>query len=124
MSAIRAVDTKPELVLRKALHALGHRFRLHDRSLPGKPDIVFRGSRIVILVHGCFWHRHWCKAGRSMPAVRPEFWISKFRENVQRDRRNRRRLRRLGWSVAVVWECQLKSASVVASAERIHRLLC
>jgi DNA mismatch endonuclease (patch repair protein) len=123
MAAVRATHTGPELVLRKALHTLGYRFRLHDISLPGKPDLVFREKRVVILVHGCFWHRHNCKSGRSLPAVRTEFWSGKLKSNVERDRRNARRLRRLDWTVVVVWECQLKTKTLEKSVARILRIL-
>lgn len=116
MSAIRGEDTAPEISLRKALYALGYRYRLHVASLSGKPDLVFAAKRKVIFVHGCFWHRHACKSGRSMPATRKRFWLAKLRNNAERDYRNVRTLRRLGWGVLVVWECQ-----VVPS--RIRKLL-
>lgn len=116
MSAIRGRDTVPEIRLRKALHALGYRYRLHVASLPGKPDLVFVAKKKVIFVHGCFWHRHTCKSGRSMPSVRTNFWFTKLQDNAQRDRSNIRILRKLGWSVLVVWECHLVPT-------RIRRLL-
>lgn len=108
MSAIRGKDTAPEISLRKALHALGYRYRLHDASLPGKPDLVFSGKRKVIFVHGCYWHRHHCKSGRSVPATRRSFWTEKLEQNRKRDRVHLRALRRLRWSVLVVWQCQLQ----------------
>lgn len=124
MSAIRSTNTGPELTLRRALHALGHRFRLHKKSLPGRPDIVFGNKRIVILVHGCFWHRHRCKAGRSTPASNVDLWARKLKGNTERDRRNIRRLNQLGWTVMVVWECQLKASKIKRSIERIDDALC
>lgn len=107
MSAIRGQNTAPEIRLRKALHALGYRYRLHVASLPGKPDLVFVAKKRIIFVHGCFWHRHSCKSGRSVPATRKRFWSAKLEDNAQRDRRNVRILRKLGWDVLVVWECQV-----------------
>ena len=91
--------------------SLGYRHRTNDASLPGKPDLVFRKSRKVILVHGCFWHRHRCRAGRVSCATNSEFWRAKFAANVRRDRRNIRDLRALGWSVLVVWECATRQAN-------------
>ena len=108
MSRIRGGDTKPEMMVRRALHALGYRFRVHVRSLCGAPDLVFSRRKKVILVHGCFWHRHNCRCGRVTPATRRRFWAKKLAENRVRDRRNRRRLRDCGWQVFVVWECQTR----------------
>lgn len=108
MSRIRGKDTKPEMIVRKLLHALGYRYRLHCRDLPGSPDLVLRSRRKVLFVHGCFWHRHRCRYGQPLPRTRRGFWKKKLQENQQRDKRNRRLLRRLGWEVFVVWECQTK----------------
>ncbi len=108
MSRIRGKDTKPEMVVRRMLHALGYRYRLHRRDLPGCPDLVFPGRRKIIFVHGCFWHRHRCKYGLVTPATRPEFWKKKLEGNRARDTRVRKELRRLGWQVLVVWECQIR----------------
>lgn len=105
MSGIGAKDTKPELALRRALHARGFRYRLHDKRLPGKPDIVLPRYNAVIFVHGCFWHRHPNCRYATTPATRPEFWAEKFRGNVERDKRNQAALKDLGWRVALVWEC-------------------
>lgn len=106
MSRIKGRDTAPEKVVRSALHAMGYRFRLHRRDLPGCPDIVLPRHSTVILVHGCFWHRHArCKFAYT-PKSRQEFWEEKFAANVVRDKRTRRSLRSLGWRVIVVWECQ------------------
>lgn len=101
-------DTGAEMKLRKALHRLGLRYRLHDKRLPGSPDIVFPRFRAVIFVHGCFWHRHnSCKAS-TLPKTRQDFWAAKFEANVERDRWNTEALQKEGWRVIVVWECALK----------------
>lgn len=110
MASIRRRDTKPELVVRKALHAAGFRFRLDVRSMPGSPDIVLPKWGAAIFVHGCFWHRHAECAYSSTPSTRPEFWRAKFEANVARDQRNESALVESGWKVAVVWECGLSSA--------------
>jgi len=108
MSGIRGRDTKPELLLRRTLHALGFRYRLHGRKLPGRPDIVLPKYRAVIFVHGCFWHRHeGCKLATT-PSTRREFWQGKFQENVARDQRNIKSLRVSDWRVAVVWQCDIE----------------
>lgn len=107
MRNIRGKDTKPEMLLRRTLHALGLRYRLHQRGLPGCPDLVFPKYRTVIFVHGCFWHRHGC-AATTTPATRLDFWEKKFAGNVKRDQRNMEALARDGWRVLIVWECALK----------------
>ncbi|EQM82635.1 very short patch repair endonuclease [Stenotrophomonas maltophilia] len=111
MSSIRGKDTRPEIQVRKFLHASGFRYRLHDRSLPGKPDVVLPRYRVVILVHGCFWHRHTGCRYAATPATRPEFWLEKLEGNRARDKRVQCELRALGWRVAIVWECFLKKSS-------------
>ena len=116
MSRIRNRDTAPEKIVRSLLHRMGYRFRLHRRDLPGSPDIVLPKYRTVIFVHGCFWHRHkGCKFA-YMPKSRPEFWQNKFDTNVERDRRVKRELKKLGWRVIVIWECEaaVKSAPLDA----------
>ena len=107
MSGIRGKDTKPEIAIRKALHARGYRYRINRRSLPGSPDIVLRKHRAVILVHGCFWHGHDC-ALFKLPSTRREFWTRKIGDNRARDERNTGALRALGWRICVVWECALR----------------
>ena len=115
MSRIRGKNTKPELIVRSLLHRLGFRFRLHDRSLPGCPDIVLRGIKTVIFVHGCFWHRHTCgKAYR--PKTRREFWKNKFIGNVARDKKNISQLKHAGWRSILVWECETKHSGRLANA--------
>ena len=113
MSRIRGKDTKPEVLLRSLLHRAGYRFRLHGPDLPGKPDIVLRKYKTVIFVHGCFWHRHEGCPGATTPKTRTEFWNAKFRGTVERDRRKKAELERIGWKVLTVWECELKSDSKV-----------
>jgi len=107
MSGIRGTNTKPELLLRKGLHAVGFRFRLHDRSLPGKPDIVLPRYKAVIFAHGCFWHGHDCHLFK-WPSTRPEFWQAKIARNHAIDERTDAALTEAGWRQAVVWECALK----------------
>lgn len=123
MAAIRGRHTRPELLVRRLLHRLGYRFRLHVRTLPGCPDLVFPGRRKVIFVHGCFWHRHRCTKGLSMPASRPDFWRRKFDGNTRRDSEDGRNLRMLGWSVMTVWECQLTAKKLPGLARRIEHFL-
>lgn len=107
MSGIRGTNTKPELLLRKGLHAMGFRFRLHDRSLPGKPDIVLPRYNAVIFAHGCFWHGHDCHLFK-WPSTRPEFWQAKIARNRAVDERTDAALTEAGWRQAIVWECALK----------------
>jgi len=105
MSRIRGKDTAPEVAVRRVLHSLGYRFRLHRRDLPGTPDIVFPSRRKVIFVNGCFWHAHGCRIGRP-PKSRPEFWLPKLQKNRLKDKRNLRGLRSSGWGATTVWQCQ------------------
>jgi len=113
MARIRGRNTAPELTVRRLLHAMGYRFRLHAGELPGKPDIVFRSRRIAVFVHGCFWHRHDCGLA-YFPKTRREFWQRKFEGNVVRDRRTKHELEAAGWHVVVVWECQLSDLAPLA----------
>ena len=107
MAGIRGKDTQPELVLRRALHRAGFRFRLHGLKLPGKPDLVFARYRAVVFVHGCFWHLHDCHLFK-WPATREQFWRDKIEKNAARDKGQIAALQQQGWRVAVVWECALK----------------
>ena len=109
MSRIRAKDTKPELAVRSLLHRMGYRFRLHRRDLPGRPDIVLPKYRTVIFVHGCFWHQHSGCRFSNVPKSRQDYWTKKLEGNVRRDRRHQRNLRKQGWKVLIVWECQTKT---------------
>jgi DNA mismatch endonuclease (patch repair protein) len=107
MARVKGKDTKPELSVRRLVHGLGFRYRLHVGKMPGKPDLVFGRLKSVIFVHGCFWHRHPGCALCRMPKSRPEFWKPKLEENRKRDSRNQKKLRKDGWRLLVVWECQL-----------------
>jgi DNA mismatch endonuclease (patch repair protein) len=121
MSLVRAKNTKPELLVRRLVHGLGYRYRLHRRALPGTPDLVFPGRDKVIFVHGCFWHRHRGCALARMPKSRLEFWVPKLEGNAERDARDVRALRRLGWGVMTIWECQLRDMTRLEN--RIRRFL-
>jgi DNA mismatch endonuclease (patch repair protein) len=122
MAAIRSRNTKPEMRVRSALHAMGFRFRLHRKDLPGRPDIVLAKYRTVIFVHGCFWHCHRCKYGSVVPATRAEFWAAKRGGNVARDRTRAAALRRLGWRAIVLWECEVRSEEAVLARLRKLRI--
>jgi DNA mismatch endonuclease (patch repair protein) len=106
MSAIKGRDTHPEMAVRRTLHAAGFRYRLHDRDLPGRPDIVLPRFRTVVQVHGCFWHYHGCKDS-GIPKTRSAFWLTKLLANRERDARNELELQKLGWNEETVWECQI-----------------
>lgn len=111
MSKIGQKNTGPEIRLRRSLHGFGFRYKLHDKRLPGSPDIVLSRLKTVIFVHGCFWHRHGCKAS-TVPDSNKEFWSMKFKANVERDRQNISALLTAGWRVVVVWECALRGKDV------------
>lgn len=123
MASIRGKDTKPELDVRRALHALGFRYRLHAKDLPGKPDVVLPRYKAAILIHGCFWHRHAGCRFATTPATRPEFWAEKFAQNILRDQRNAAGLGEAGWRVATVWECTIRTHGGQYVAEQIARWL-
>jgi DNA mismatch endonuclease (patch repair protein) len=124
MARIRGKDTAPELAVRSLLRRMGYRFRVHRRDLPGSPDIVLSGRGVVVFVHGCFWHRHRGCRHAATPASRARFWRLKFERNVERDARNRVALRRLGWRVITVWECEISgSDQPSALAARLKRLI-
>ena len=111
MRSVGRKHTKPEMITRRALHALGYRFRVNMKGLPGSPDIAFTKRRKAIFVHGCFWHRHpGCRCATE-PKTRNEFWRTKFEANIERDDRKRRELEKLGWKVETVWECETRSLS-------------
>ncbi|MET1087623.1 MAG: very short patch repair endonuclease [Arthrobacter sp.] len=119
MSRIRAKHTKPELLVRRLLHAKGYRYRLHGRAgntrLPGNPDLVFAGRRKVIFVNGCFWHFHDCRVGLHAPKANAEFWAAKRERTKERDADQRRQLEYAGWEVLTIWECELKNGSALES---------
>jgi len=108
MAGIKGKDTRPEMLLRRSLHRMGFRFRLHDSRLPGHPDLCLRKHNAVILVHGCYWHRHEDCRFATTPKSREEFWLKKFATNIERDARNQQALRDQGWRVGIVWECALR----------------
>jgi len=108
MSRNRGKDTSPEIIVRQQLYSLGYRYRLHRKDLPGCPDMVFSAKKKVIFINGCYWHRHSCKKGRSKPETRKDFWQTKFFRTKQRDKENRKQLKKLGWQILTIWECQVK----------------
>lgn len=126
MSRIRGKDSKPELVVRRLVHGMGFRYRLHRKDVPGKPDLVFGSRKKVIFVHGCFWHRHndsACKLSR-LPKSRLDFWLPKLERNAERDAENSARLKALGWDEMIVWECQVTKANLPVLSENIRKFLC
>ncbi len=119
MSRVRCKDTKPEMLVRSIVHGMGYRYKLHDRSLPGNPDMVFPSRGKIIFVHGCFWHRHGARCEYTRwPKSKLEFWRPKLEQNNRRDRVVGRELRKQGWSVLVVWECELKNRERLAARVR------
>jgi DNA mismatch endonuclease (patch repair protein) len=110
MAQVHSENTSPEMRVRKAIHAAGFRYRLYRKDLPGKPDLTLSKYRIVVFVHGCFWHWHGCKRSR-MPSSNTEYWRRKIDNNVRRDRENLEKLKNLGWEPVIVWECELKEGS-------------
>ena len=121
MSKVRNKDTRPEMIVRRLVHGLGFRYRLHCSDLPGKPDLVFSKKRKIIFVHGCFWHRHeGCKLAR-MPKTRIDFWQRKLTNNKERDKENVQKLQAAGWDVLVVWECETKD--IAGLTERVTGFL-
>ncbi|WP_343604150.1 very short patch repair endonuclease [Roseateles sp.] len=116
MSRIRGKDSKPEMLIRRGLHARGLRYRLHDRSLPGRPDLALPKHHTVVFVHGCFWHSHGCALSK-LPSTRQDFWRKKLEANVERDRRAIDALLASGWRVLTVWECALRGPARLTHAE-------
>jgi DNA mismatch endonuclease (patch repair protein) len=121
MRSIRKTNTKPELAVRKLVHALGYRFRLHRRDVPGTPDLAFIGARKAIFVHGCFWHQHRGCRWAKLPRARPEYWLPKLARNQERDGATLKRLDDLGWKTLVIWECEVAVPAVVQ--KKIKRFL-
>jgi len=121
MRRVKGRDTAPELAVRKALTALGARYRLHRKDLPGNPDIVLPGRRLALFVHGCFWHGHDCARGARVPKQNREYWLAKVARNRARDAASRDKLTGLGWRVETIWECELKDAA--ALSQRLAKLL-
>ena len=114
MSAVGQRDTKPEMLVRRLLHSMNYRYRLHRKDLPGRPDIVFGARRKAIFVHGCFWHRHPGCSKASSPKTRADFWAEKFDQNVERDQQVERRLADMGWRSMVVWECETRTPDALS----------
>jgi DNA mismatch endonuclease (patch repair protein) len=114
MSRIRNRDTKPEIIVRSIVHGMGYRYRLHKSSLPGTPDLVLVRHEKIINVHGCFFHMHTCKYGQVRPVTNESFWSNKRLSNVKRDRRNLRSLKKAGWHVMTIWECETRDISKLA----------
>lgn len=108
MRAVKSRDTKPEMVVRRLVHGLGYRYRLHRQDLPGKPDLIFPARRKVVFMHGCFWHGHDCARGARVPMNNRDYWNAKIARNKARDANNCDRLRDMGWSVLTIWECETK----------------
>lgn len=108
MRAVKSVDTKPEMIVRRTAHAMGFRYRLHRRDLPGSPDIVFPSQKKAIFVHGCFWHGHCCRRGNRTPKTNRQYWKRKISRNVERDKKNIKELEAVGLEVLVIWECEIK----------------
>ena len=123
MSGIRGRNTRPELALRRALHHAGLRYRLHVRTLPGKPDLVFPRFKAVVFVHGCFWHQHAGCRYSTFPATRPDFWREKFRQNESRDQRVKEHLRNEGWRIGTVWECAIRRGNEQELAAEVESWL-
>ncbi len=123
MRAVKGENTAPERIVRSLVHRLGFRFRLQGKDLPGKPDLVLPRHRVVIFVHGCFWHGHACPRGSRKPKTRADYWEQKFGGNVLRDQRTRRALQRAGWRVLTIWECQTKARKREQLAARIKRFI-
>jgi len=124
MSRIRGKNTTPEMVVRSVLHRLGYRFRLHAKKLPGRPDVVLPKHKVVVFVHGCFWHRHKKCRNCTTPTNRRQWWLEKLEGNATRDKLHMRVLRKLRWKVVIVWECETEKTGFAASLEeRLSRVL-
>jgi DNA mismatch endonuclease, patch repair protein len=115
MRAVKGQNTTPELVVRRLVFGSGYRYRLHRKDLPGKPDLVFPRLRKIIFVHGCFWHAHTCARGARIPQNNRQYWVQKIQRNAIRDRKNRAALKKLGWEVHIIWECELKDVGKLQS---------
>ena len=113
MRTVKSMDTKPEMLVRRIVHALGYRYRLHRADLPGKPDLVFSSRRKAIFVHGCFWHGHDCPRGARIPKSNTDYWLAKITRNQARDQTNLAALNRQGWDTLIIWECQIKDLATL-----------
>jgi DNA mismatch endonuclease, patch repair protein len=121
MRAVKGSNTGPEMIVRRLVHGMGYRFRLHRKDLPGKPDLVFPRLKKVVFVHGCFWHGHDCARGARVPARNRPYWVEKIARNRIRDEASQRALSALGWKVKVVWECELKAPDHLG--RKLHKFL-
>lgn len=121
MSHIQAKDTKPEKIVRSIVHRMGYRYSLHKKKLPGHPDIVLSCHRKIIFVHGCFWHMHKCRFGKVVPKTNNKYWQTKRQGNVERDKKNIKELKKLGWKVLIIWECQAREPEKLS--KRIREFL-
>ena len=122
MVSIKSKNTKPELVIRKLLHSKGYRFKIHDKKLPGKPDIVMPKHGVVVNVHGCYWHYHGCSRS-NIPKTQTGYWMEKLENNKRRDFQNKKHLKKLGWKVIDVWECTLMKKNLEKTFNRLERLM-
>ena len=122
MQKIKSKNTKPELVVRKMLFSKGYRFKIHDKKLPGKPDIVLTKYNTIINIHGCYWHYHGCNRS-SIPKTRTSYWINKLENNKKRDFQNKRKLLRMGWRVVDIWECTLKKKDLKNTINKLERMI-
>ena len=121
MARVRAANTGPEIAVRKVVHRLGYRFRLHRRDLPGTPDLVLPKYRAVVFIHGCFWHQHTCPRGRKQPGSNQEYWGRKLSRNVDRDAEARGALEAMGWRVLTIWECEIGALDLDNRIDRFLR---
>ncbi|MBN2402764.1 MAG: DNA mismatch endonuclease Vsr [Spirochaetes bacterium] len=121
MSRIRHKDTKPEIIVRKFLHSKGLRYRLHDKKLPGKPDLVLKKYNTVVQIHGCFWHRHKGCKYFVIPKTRTEWWLNKINDNINRDKENKKKLKKLGWKTFVIWECKLRGNKRADTLNKLYK---
>ena len=122
MRSIKSKNTKPELVIRKLLFSKGYRYKIHDKKLPGKPDIVMTKRKVVVNIHGCYWHYHGCSRS-NVPKTQTEYWVEKLENNKRRDFQNKRKLKKLGWKVIDVWECTLKKKNLEKTFNKLERLI-
>ncbi len=122
MSSIPSKNTKPEITIRKILFSKGYRFKIHDKKLPGKPDIVLPKYNTIINIHGCYWHYHGCNRS-SIPKTRTSYWINKLENNKKRDFQNKRKLLRMGWRVVDIWECTLKKKDLKNTINKLERMI-
>ncbi len=113
MAKIKSRDTTPEMTVRRLVHSFGFRYRLHQKDLPGKPDLVFRSRKKVIFVHGCFWHGHSCTSGSNQPSSNIEYWKNKLYRNKAKDKKDIKALKQMGWEVLVLWECEIKNTTLL-----------